>query len=191
MLRRIARECRGWSLRDVKQLLRSPWHEDRLVALLALVELFRRGEARSRSAIVRLYLRSTRSINNWDLVDVSAPAILGGWIATPGGRSLLARLARSTIVWERRMALLATFPEISKGRTARAIRVATMLLNDEHDLIHKATGWTLREVGKRDRRALTTFLDRHAGRMPRTMLRYALERLPPATRARYMKQGRR
>jgi 3-methyladenine DNA glycosylase AlkD len=190
VVRRIARECRGWTLTQTRHLLRSPWHEERLLALIVLVDRCRRSGPAGRSDIVRFYLGASRYVNNWDLVDVSAPTILGPRIAA-GDTRLVNRLARSTAVWERRMAVLGSFYAIRQGEVGQAVRVAEMMLRDEHDLIHKAAGWMLREVGKRDEPALRAFLDRHAARMPRTMLRYAIERLPAGVRTHYRKtEGR-
>ena len=183
--RRVARQFRDLPLAEVDVLLHSPVHEERLTALFIMVDQFRRHEAR-RGGIVSLYLRRLRRVNNWDLVDSSAPQILGAWLLDkPRGR--LDRLARSRNLWERRVAIVATLRFIANGESADAIRIATLLLHDEHDLIHKATGWMLREVGKRaSEEALRAFLARHAARMPRTMLRYAIERLPPRERARWL-----
>jgi 3-methyladenine DNA glycosylase AlkD len=138
-----------------------------------------------------MYPRNTRHINNWDLVDTSAPGILGAWYANRS-RAPLRRMARSADLWERRMAMIATLHFIRAGESAEACRIAELLLHDEHDLMHKATGWMLREVGARcGRDALRSFLDRHAASMPRTMLRYAIEHLPAAERAQYMTATRR
>jgi len=184
-IRHVAHLCRAWTLVDVRRMLRSPWHEERLLALVVLVDLAERSDRRARADMVRFYLQSTRYVNNWDLVDASAPSILGPYVAA-GNRRLLARLARSPLVWERRMALLAAGYLIRQDEFEPILRVAKSLLEDEHDLIHKAAGWMLREVGKRDRSALLGFLDRHAAQMPRTMLRYAIERLPAQMKRRYM-----
>ena len=196
--RAVAREFRDLPLDHVDRLLTSPVHEERLTALLILVDQFTRALparqkelARSdpqerRKKIFTLYLRRLRFINNWDLVDTSAPRIVGGWLADKP-RDLLDRLARSKHLWSRRVAVLATFQYIAQGDSRDAIRIATMLLDDPDDLIHKAVGWMLREVGKRASAAtLENFLERHAATMPRTMLRYAIERLPPLQRARYL-----
>ena len=184
--RAIARTFRNLPLAETDTLLVSAIHEERLTALFILVDQFARGDERLRKQIFSLYMKRLRCINNWDLVDSSAPQIVGGWLADKP-RSLLDRLARSPHLWSRRVAMLATFHYIQKGDHRDAIRIATILVNDDHDLIHKAVGWMLREVGKRaSARALTTFLETHAETMPRTMLRYAIERLPPAERRRWM-----
>jgi 3-methyladenine DNA glycosylase AlkD len=184
-IRTLVREYQGLSLPDVAALLKSPWHEARLLALLILVRQYARGDAARRDAIFRLYMRSTIRINNWDLVDCSAEHIVGAHL-DDGRWTALARLARSKVLWERRIAIIATFQYIKRGRFAPTLRVARLLLDDPHDLIHKAVGWMLREVGKRDRAVEEEFLSRHAARMPRTMLRYAIERFPPRLRRRYL-----
>jgi 3-methyladenine DNA glycosylase AlkD len=184
-LRRLARDHRALPLRDVATLLESPWHEERLVALLILVWRYARAEPRERDAIYRLYLRRRARVNNWDLVDLSAEHIVGAHLRD-GGPRVLAELARSKRLWDRRIAMLATFHYIKRGEYRPTLRIARALLLDEHDLIHKAVGWMLREVGKRDRAVAEAFLRRHAPRMPRTMLRYATERFPAALRSRYL-----
>lgn len=184
-LRSVLREFDDLSLPQVEKLLESPWHEARLLAVLILGRQYPRAGEAERARIYRLYLRRTDRINNWDLVDASAPNVVGAHLF---GRSRepLQRLARSRSVWERRIAIISTFYFIRRNEVAETVRIARLLLDDDHDLIHKAVGWALREVGKRDVRVLLAFLDRDAGRMPRTALRYALERLPAATRKRHM-----
>ena len=184
-LRTLAREYRNMPLKYVVQLLRSPWHEERLLALLILVDQYVRGNARARQEIHQMYLRNTRSINNWDLVDSSAAQIVGAHLET-GDRRVLQRLARSKSVWERRIAMIATYHYIRKRDFKDALAIAALLRRDEHDLIHKAVGWMLREIGKRDRGAEERFLRKHARWMPRTMLRYAIERFPPPLRRKYL-----
>jgi len=187
-MRAVARLHADLPLPRVRELLRSRWHESRLLALLILVRGFERGEERQRSRIARLYLANLAWVNNWDLVDSSAHLILGPHLAR-GERGLLDKLARSPDLWRRRIAMIATFHYIRQDEFRDALRIARALLRDEHDLIHKAAGWMLREIGKRDEPTLRSFLERHAARMPRTMLRYAIERLPPGSRSRYMKLG--
>lgn len=191
--RRIARTFRDLPIEAADKLLKSPIHEERLTALFILVDQFTRtDDQRTRGRIVKLYMARLRFINNWDLVDSSAAQIVGGWLADKP-RGPLDRLARSPHLWSRRVAMIATFHFIHRGEHRDAIRIATLLVDDEHDLIHKAAGWMLREVGKRaSAGALTALLERHAATMPRTMLRYAIERLPPAERRRWMSMaGRR
>ncbi len=188
--RRVVRDFRALPLPEIDSLLRSPWHEDRLTAVLLLDDRHRRAAEGERRRLHRFYLAHSRGVNNWDLVDLSAPVLLGSHVdrARP---LLLDRLARSSNVWERRMAMVATFHFIRQGDPGPALRVAERLVDDPHDLIRKAVGWMLREVGKRcTLRAELSFLDRHAGQMPRTMLRYAIERLPAERRAHYLGLGR-
>jgi hypothetical protein len=161
----------------IAAILRSPYHEERLLGLLLLVERYRKGSEAHRRAAYRLYLRSFRSINNWDLVDSSAEYIVG---AHAVGRAQLLAWASSPNLWVRRIAIISTFHSIRRSRFADTLAVARKLLRDEEDLIHKAVGWMLREVGKRDVAALESFLRRHCRTMPRTMLRYAIERFPAA-----------
>lgn len=184
-VRRVATRARELPLDEVERLLESPWHEARLAALLVLVYQYERSDVARRRAVFRLYLRRTDRINNWDLVDLSAGRIVGAHLE---GRShaLLGKLARSRSVWERRIAVIATQAFIDQGRFADTLALARLLTSDPHSLIHKAVGWMLREVGKRDERVLRRFLDRHAPALPRTTLRYAIERLPRATRRRYL-----
>ncbi len=184
-LRTLAREYRDMSLKHVALLLQSSWHEERLLALLILVRQYARADDRTRRTIHRLYLRNTRSINNWDLVDSSAAQIVGAH-GEKGDRRVLRRLARSRSLWERRIAMIATYHYIRQGDFVDALAIAALLRDDEQDLIHKAVGWMLREIGKRDRRAEERFLNRHASRMPRTMLRYAIEKFPQSLRRKYM-----
>ena len=161
---------------EISALLRSPIHEERLLALLLLVDRYERVY---RDAAYRLYLRSFARINNWDLVDVSAPNIVG---AHAVGRAQLLRWAGSSHLWTRRIAIVSTWASIRERRYGDTLAVAARLLGDPHDLIHKAAGWMLREVGKRDVASLEGFLRRHHRRMPRTMLRYAIERFPEPRR---------
>lgn len=185
-LRGLARRYRRLDVEHVLMMLRSPWHEQRLLALLLLVEQYRRGTDGERESIYKAYLANTVYINNWDLVDTSAEHIVGPHIDPPKVR-VLEELARAESVWERRIAMLATFHWIKQGEFRPALRIAELLLNDSHDLIHKAVGWMLREIGKRDRRTEERFLDTHHRDMPRTMLRYAIERFPESSRRRYLK----
>ena len=170
----------------VRQLLASAIHEERFLALMILVRQFERGLDTDRARIFRLYLASTDRINNWDLVDCSAPNIVGGYLWDKD-RLPLYRLVESESLWERRIAMLATFAFIRKQEFKDALAIAARLLHDREDLIHKAVGWMLREIGKRDQATLEAFLDSHASVMPRTMLRYAIERFPEAKRQRYLR----
>lgn len=188
-VRTVARQHAALSLPAIRTLLRSPWHEERQLALLVMVHQYERGTPQIRAALFRTYLANTRHINNWDLVDVSATRIVGAHLY-PDGVDTLERLAQSALLWERRIAIMATAYWIAKDDFAPTLRLAHRLLHDEHDLIHKAVGWMLREVGKRDRRVEEQFLLAHASVMPRTMLRYAIEHLPPRRRAHWLRFGR-
>jgi 3-methyladenine DNA glycosylase AlkD len=185
-VRRTVKEFADAPLPEVLKLLRSTFHEERLFALLLLVHRFEKGDDGVRKRIYALYRKNTKYINNWDLVDLSAPKIVGPWLGN-GSRSLLYRFVRSRNLWERRIAILATFPYIRKGDFVDALALAETLLADDHDLMHKAVGWMLREVGKKDVAVLEGFLRKHNGRMPRTALRYAIERFPEAKRKKYLK----
>lgn len=184
-VRDIAREHRDLSFDDTITLLRSKWHEDRTVALFLMVHAHTQGTAHDRVRLHRAYLANTEWVNNWDLVDLSAPRLVG-YHVEQSGTKVIERLARSTSLWERRIAIVATLHTIRAGHFEPTFLIAGMLLADPHDLIHKATGWMLREVGKRDERALRAFLDAHVRDMPRTALRYAIERFPEADRKRYL-----
>jgi len=181
----LAREGRGLSLEDTLKLLRSKWHEERVIALLMLVSAYERGTPAEQKAIRRAYLANTKYINNWDLVDVSAPEIIGAGIESDGTK-LIERLAKSKSLWERRIAMVATHHTTRRGDVAPALLIAERLLGDTHDLMHKAVGWMLREVGKKDPDALRAFLGRYAGTMPRTALRYSIERFTPEERKRWL-----
>lgn len=187
-VRAAAREFAALPPGEIERLLHSPWHEARLLALLIMVGQYLKGNAGERNILHRLYLANTAQVNNWDLVDASASTLVGLHFDGRHQRRLL-RLARSRRLWERRIAIIATFHTIRQGRLDDTFAVATALLDDEHDLIHKAAGWMLREAGKRDQPALERFLDRHADRMPRTMLRYAIERFTPRRRGHYLRRG--
>jgi 3-methyladenine DNA glycosylase AlkD len=184
-LRKLARRYQDLPPADIVTILKSPWHEERLLALLVLVRQHARGDERTRRHIHRIYLRNTRSINNWDLVDCSASQIVGPQLDGTS-RALLRRLAKSSSLWERRIAMIATYHRIRQGEFKEALEVAGLLVDDPHDLIHKAVGWMLREIGKRDRKTEERFLRKHAHRMPRTMLRYAIEQFPKPLRRRYL-----
>jgi 3-methyladenine DNA glycosylase AlkD len=191
MQRRIAgRHWRQLTVAQAGQLLRSPIHEERLTAIFILVQRFRRGDPTERQAVYDLVLATTTHVDNWDLVDSLAPYVVGPWLTDPArpssDRSVLDRLADSPSVWERRVAVMATFAFIKVDDYDWTFHLAQRLLRDPHDLIHKAVGWMLREVGNRDRPAEQEFLDRHHGDMPRVMLRYAIEKFDEPTRRAYL-----
>jgi len=185
--RLVARQFRDLPLAESDKLLTSRIHEERLTALLILVHQFTNAiDDGLRERIYRLYLKRLPLINNWDLVDSSAEYIVGGWLADKD-RTVLDRFARSKHLWTRRVAMLATFQYIKEGSADDALRIAALLLDDPHDLIHKAVGWMLREVGKRVSPAqLRAFLKAHVTAMPRTALRYAIERFPASERAKWL-----
>jgi 3-methyladenine DNA glycosylase AlkD len=188
-LRRISRQFRDLPPGQVDRLLASPWHEDRLAALLILGEAYPRSDAKRQAEIYRLYLSRTDRINNWDLVDCSAAEVVGRHLRTRS-RKPLYRLARSRQLWKRRIAIIATKHWIRDGELDDTLALAERLVGDREDLIHKAVGWMLRCVGDRDRARLQEFLDRHSATMPRTMLRYAIEKLPGPLRRRYLRVRR-
>lgn len=187
---------RRWSPRakqDLAALARSAWHEERLLAFLAFAEAATRArkakDGRLQRAIADHYLTLRRGLNNWDLIDTSTPWVLGPLAEGPLRAKLLS-FARRGDLWERRIAMLACQDPIREGRFDLTLEVAEILKDDEEDLIHKAVGWMLREAGKRDVSVLRGFLKRHARSLPRTMLRYAIERLPASERKQWMKPGR-
>lgn len=184
-LRKLAKEYQDAELEVIEELLRSSIHEERLLALLILVRAYSSGDTRDKARLYRFYLRHTRYINNWDLVDASAEHIVGDFLMDKD-KTPLYRLARSRSLWERRISIMATFHFIKHGGFSETLRIATLLLVDKEDLVHKAVGWMLREVGKRDLKVEEAFLRDHCKRMPRTMLRYAIERLPEFKRQKYL-----
>lgn len=186
VMRAYARKYAEASYEELEELLDSSYHEERLLALTILTAQFERGSEAEKKRIFNFYLAHTKSINNWDLVDLSAYKIVGAYLlARP--RAVLYRLAKSKNLWERRIAIISTFAFIRCGECEDALKLAEMLLSDPHDLTHKATGWMLREVGKRcGEKKLKQFLNKHAARMPRTALRYAIERFPETERKRYL-----
>ena len=182
--RRIARRYRELSLQECARLMENDYHEARLTALIILTEKVKgkRVDPALQESVVSLYLSKTERINNWDLVDTSAPKILGPYVHA-GEHGLLDRLAASSSLWEQRIAMITTLYSVRQGETGDALRIAEMLIDHPHDLIHKAVGWMLREVGDRDRSALERFLRAHRETMPRTALRYAIEHMSPSERA--------
>jgi 3-methyladenine DNA glycosylase AlkD len=185
-IRNATVQFRHLLLVDIKQLLQSPVHEVRFAALVILVWQFEHGDEVVRQSIYDFYLAHTDRINNWDLVDTSTPKIVGAYLFHSQDRRVLYRLVKSNSIWERRIAVLATFYFIDQGQFDDSLKLAELLLNDKHDLIHKAVGWMLREIGKRSESTLKEFLDKHATQMPRTMLRYAIEKFPATERQRYL-----
>jgi 3-methyladenine DNA glycosylase AlkD len=186
-LRALAKKYPHFSLAGVNRLIKSPIHEERLCALLFLIRRYEGSSFKGKEEVYRNYLSHIRYINNWDLVDLTAPVIVGDFLLDKPKKPLY-RLARSSSLWERRISIVSTHAFIRKGRFDDTLRIATLLLDDSHDLIHKAVGWMLREVGKRDERRAEIFLKKYFRRMPRTMLRYAIERFPEEKRKKYLKR---
>ena len=185
-IRKLAKEYEKLPLSEIIGLLRSPLHEARLLALLILVRAYAQGDSSLQERIYNLYLKNTRFINSWDLVDVSAEHVVGSHLRY-GDRSPLHVLAVSNLLWDRRISIMATFHYIKRGEFAETLHIAERLLRDPEDLIHKAVGWMLREIGKRDRPTEEEFLRAHCKTMPRTMLRYAIEKFPEKLRQRYLR----
>ena len=184
-VRKVARQFRALSLGEIEKLLDSPLHEHRQAGLMIMAAQFVGSTRDQQKQLYDLYMHRTDAVNNWDLVDGSAPVIVGGYLMDKP-RDVLYELARSGNIWERRIAILATLAFIRVRQFDDIYALAELLLHDQHDLIHKAVGWMLRETGKRDRVALVAFLDKHAHELPRTALRYAVEHFPSEQRQRYM-----
>jgi 3-methyladenine DNA glycosylase AlkD len=188
VIRRVAKTHRQMSLTEIQQLLDSPWHEVRLVAVIIMAEQFKRADEPHRKILFDLYLQRTDAVNNWDLVDLSCRDIVGWYILLhPEKAQVLTRLAASSNIWERRIAMVSTWQLIRVGQLDQTFAIATLLLSDKHDLIHKAVGWMLREAGKKDEARLKEYLTEHIAELPRTSLRYAIERFDAPTRVHYMK----
>ncbi|WP_374079778.1 DNA alkylation repair protein [Bdellovibrio bacteriovorus] len=184
--RAFAKKYFSEPLKDIEALLKSKIHEERLIALIILANRFGKADEKEQTKIYKIYLKNTKYVNNWDLVDTSAEYIVGAYLYERD-RTVLQKLAKSESLWERRIAMLSTFHFIKKGESKDTLRIAKILLNDEHDLIHKASGWMLREMGKRvSEKELRRFLDKYASKMPRTMLRYSLEKLSTKDRQYYL-----
>jgi len=180
-LRKLAKSFMQIDLKELEQLIDSNVNEQKLIALIILVEQYKKSDLNKRKKIIEFYLKNIRFVNNWNLVDQSAPYIMMD-------REILLPLATSNDLWERRIAIVGTLFFIRKGDFQLTVEIAKMLLQDKHDLIHKATGWMLREVGKRDENILLEFLDNHVLEMPRTMLRYAIEKFPQEKRKYYLEK---
>ena len=185
--RRVSVKFQGLPFEETLKLLRSPIHEERFLALLILIRKYSEGRSKERERIFKAYLKHTRFINNWDLVDLSAPNIAGAFLLDKD-TAVLYRLAKSDLLWERRIAILATFAFLKNKRLRETIEIAEILLSDKQELIYKAVGWALRELGKRDLLKEEEFLQKHYSVMPRTMLRYAIERFPERKRRGYLRK---
>jgi len=185
VLRQRANEFKDLSRSETSNLLKSKFHEARITALLIMVLQFQHGDEKVQARIVQLYLNNTLYVNGWDLVDCSAHLILGPWLMRRD-KGILSTLARSESLWERRIAIMSTFHFIRQQHFSPTLKIARLLLKDNEDLIHKAVGWMLREVGNRDRNTEEEFLRKYYRNMPRTMLRYAIEKFPEARRQQYL-----
>lgn len=185
-IRKKARKFKDISFDDVLQLLRSKYHEERLLALLILIQKYKKGNISEKKEIYNIYLKNIPYINNWDLIDLSAQYIVGVFLEDEI-KNPLYKLAGSSNLWERRIAIMSTFHYIRLGKFTETIIISEMLLNDEQDLIGKAVGWMLREVGKRDLSCEELFLKKYYRKMPRTMLRYAIKLFPEEKRQQYLK----
>jgi 3-methyladenine DNA glycosylase AlkD len=185
--RKVAREFKDLKIEDSQKLLNSNIHEERLIALFILVGQYVSGDEKQKKRIYYFYLKNTKNINNWDLVDLSAPNIAGDYLLNRD-RKILYKLVRSKNLWAKRIAVLATFALIKNNDFTDTIKSSKILLKDKHDLIHKAVGWMLREIGKRDEKELEKFLGNLYKNMPRTMLRYAIEKLSEKKRKFYLKK---
>ena len=186
-IRQVARKYHNLPWLQVRELQRSAWHEERLCALLIMVNQYQASDLAIRKIIFRHYLSSTKYINNWDLVDLSAPNILGDYLLNKNKKILL-KLVKSNNLWERRIAIISTYTFIRHNQFNETLKLARKLLKDDHDLIHKAVGWMLREVGNKDQKVEKSFLNKYYQVMPRTMLRYAIEKFNKKQRSFYMKK---
>lgn len=185
-LRALSKKYKSLSMGDTVKLLRSKFHEERLLSLYIFILKYKKASSSEQKKIFDLYLKNVRYVNNWDLVDSSAPHILGPYLEDRP-KDILYDFARSENLWERRVAILSTHHYIKQGSFDEALKISEMLLTDKEDLIHKAVGWMLREIGRRGPGAEKAFLKKHYKNMPRTMLRYAIERFPEKERKAYLK----
>ena len=185
--RKIAKKYPDLTLKEIQELLSSKVHEHRLTSLFILISKYKKSETAGKKEIADFYLDNAKNVNNWDLVDLSAPNILGDYLLEKD-KPILYILARSGNLWERRIAIMSTFEFIKNNKFEDALKISEMLVYDKHDLIHKAVGWMLREIGKRDLSAEEKFLNKNYKKMPRTMLRYAIEKFDDSKRAYYLKR---
>lgn len=185
--REVAKKYVDLSLTEVRDLMKSKIHEERLVAILILVHKYQVGSVKDRDKIFKFYLKNYHGINNWDLVDLSAPKIVGEYLLDKS-RDILYKLAKSKNIWQKRIAIIATASFIKDNDFKDTLKIAKLLLEDSNDLIHKAVGWMLREVGKRDIEILKNFLDKNYRKISRTTLRYAIERFKENERQEYLKR---
>lgn len=184
--RKIAKQFGELDLEDLQKLLNSQIHEERLISLLILVEKYDKADEKVKEKIYRFYKKNRRKINNWDLVDLSAPKIMGNHLLNRD-KQILYKFAHSKNLWEKRISIISTYSFIKNNDFNTTLEISDILLNDAHDLIHKAVGWMLREVGKKDLKTLEKFLKPRYNKMPRTMLRYSIEKFPEKKRKKYLK----
>jgi len=184
--RKIANQFKDLSFTDLQKVIKSKIHEERLISLFILVARYKKADEKEKEKIFNFYLRNISYVNNWDLVDLSAEKIIGAYLIDKDKR-LLFDLVNSNSIWERRIAIISTFYFIKANQFAATLKISELLLKDKHDLIHKAVGWMLRETGKRDIQAEEIFLQKYYKKMPRTMLRYAIEKFPEEKRLDYLK----
>ncbi len=184
--RKIAKQFSGLSLKQLSELLSSGIHEKRLIALLILVDKYKKESEKARKEIFEFYIKNTKKINSWDLVDLSAPNIVGNWLLNKP-REIIYKLSSSKNLWEKRISIISTLTFIKNKEFKDTLNISEILMNDKHDLIHKAVGWMLREVGKRNQKVLEEFLKKHYKKMPRTMLRYATEKFEEGKRKAYLR----
>ncbi len=184
-MRELAKKHKELNLDDIKELLKSEYNEARWIALLILINKYKKSSLEEKQIIFDFYLYNTDGINNWNLVDISAPNIVGNWLLDKN-KSILYELAKSENLWEKRIAIISTFAFIRENQFEDTFKIAEILLGDKHDLIHKAVGWMLREVGKRNQEILEEFLGKHYKDIPRTTLRYAIERFEEEKRKRFL-----
>ena len=185
-IRRVVKTCPETRASDLKPLLRSPFHEERMLVLLIFVRNYEKGDGGAKREIFDIYWKNRKFVNNWDLVDASAPHIVGAYLEKKS-KKVLYELARSEVLWDRRIAMMATFRYIRKHSFSETLKIAEILIHDHEDLIQKAVGWMLREIGKRELEKEESFLKRYYRMMPRTMLRYAIEAFPESKRQAYLK----
>ncbi len=188
-IRKLSKIFIGLPLSEVQKIVVSPYHEERLTGFFILCETFQKSLEADRKKIHSFYLKNLKYVNNWDIVDLTSRELIGDYLMDKD-RKLLSKLAGSKNLWERRIAIVATYAFIRNKEYKETLLISEILLKDKEDLIHKAVGWMLREVGNRDLKTETSFLDKHASVMPRTMLRYAIEKFPDKLRLKYMRAGK-
>lgn len=188
-LRKISKSFKGLPLPELQKIVKSKYHEERLLGFFILCEKFQKTPEEEREQLHLFYLKNLKYVNNWDIVDLSSRELIGDYLLDKK-RDILYKLVKSNNLWERRVAIISTYTFIRKGDFKDTLKISELLLTDKEDLIHKAVGWMLREVGNRNIKPETDFLDKYAHKMPRTMLRYAIEKFPEKLRQKYMKAGK-